>query len=142
MNVLLPGQMEADGSFPLELERTKPYGYSLFNLDAMAMICQILTDAKTDLWNYSTGDGKSIQKAVEWIYPFVTDKGAWPYQKDVMYFERWPVAHPFLILAAQAYHEDKYFNTWKKLAHFPDTYEVVRNLPVRNPLIWLNKKTK
>lgn len=38
--VLLPNQMAADGSFPLELERTKPYGYSLFNLDAMATICQ------------------------------------------------------------------------------------------------------
>src|SRR5262249_34375546 len=34
--VLLPTQMAVDGSFPLELERTKPFGYSLFNLDAMA----------------------------------------------------------------------------------------------------------
>ncbi len=37
--VLLPDQMETDGSFPRELSRTKPYGYSLFNLDAMATIC-------------------------------------------------------------------------------------------------------
>lgn len=28
-NVLLPDQMDTDGSFPLELNRTKPYGYSL-----------------------------------------------------------------------------------------------------------------
>ena len=34
-SVLLPSQMAEDGSFPLELKRTKPYGYSLFNLDAM-----------------------------------------------------------------------------------------------------------
>ena len=40
---LLPNQMEKDGSFPLELKRTKPYGYSLFNLDAMTSICQILS---------------------------------------------------------------------------------------------------
>lgn len=45
--VLLPDQMAADGSFPLELKRTKPYGYSLFNLDAMATVCQIL-----DLWHF------------------------------------------------------------------------------------------
>jgi len=25
--------MAADGSFPQELRRTKPYGYSMFNLD-------------------------------------------------------------------------------------------------------------
>ncbi len=36
--VFLPEQMETDGSFPLELKRTKPYGYSLFNLDAMTMV--------------------------------------------------------------------------------------------------------
>ncbi len=30
--VLLPNQMATDGSFPEELKRTKPYGYSLFNL--------------------------------------------------------------------------------------------------------------
>ena len=42
--VLLPDQMSTDGSFPQELKRTKPYGYSLFNLDAMTMICVILSD--------------------------------------------------------------------------------------------------
>ena len=41
--VLVPTQMAADGSFPLEIERTKPYGYSLFNLDAMATTAQILS---------------------------------------------------------------------------------------------------
>lgn len=33
--ILLPHQMAADGSFPLELARTKPYSYSIFNLDMM-----------------------------------------------------------------------------------------------------------
>jgi hypothetical protein len=36
--VLAPNQIAADGSFPLEMSRTKPYGYSLFNLDAMSTI--------------------------------------------------------------------------------------------------------
>ena len=40
--VLVPGQIAPDGSFPEELRRTKPYGYSLFNLDAMAIVAQIL----------------------------------------------------------------------------------------------------
>ena len=47
-SVLLPSQMAEDGSFPLELKRTKPYGYSLFNLDAMATICHILSDGEDD----------------------------------------------------------------------------------------------
>ena len=44
--VLLPNQLATDGSFPLELKRTKPYGYALFNLDAMTSVCHILSDEK------------------------------------------------------------------------------------------------
>ena len=53
-NVLLPNQMAADGSFPLELKRTKPYGYSIFNLDAMATICQVLSHPMITLDVYNT----------------------------------------------------------------------------------------
>ena len=50
--VLVPNQVAADGSFPEELRRTKPYGYSLFNLDAMATVCQILSTPDDNLWRY------------------------------------------------------------------------------------------
>ncbi len=52
-DILLPGQMACDGSFPQELRRTKPYGYSLFNLDAMTMVCLILSDKNNDLYQLS-----------------------------------------------------------------------------------------
>lgn len=136
-NILLPNQMANDGSFPRELKRTKPYGYSLFNLDAMAMVCHILSDADHDLWHYKTADGKSIQKGIEFLYPYVNDKSKWPYQKDVMYWDNWPVAHPFLVLGAAVFKQRNWFNTWKRLDHNPSVEEVLRNLPVRNPVIWL-----
>ncbi len=44
---LLPDQLAADGSFPLELARTKPYSYSLFDLDMLAMVCLIASAAGT-----------------------------------------------------------------------------------------------
>jgi len=136
-SVLLPNQMAADGSFPLELARTKPYGYSIFNLDAMSMICQILSVKDDNLWNYETADGKSIKKGIAFLYPFVADKTKWPYQKDVMYWENWPVAQPFLLMGANAYQNNNWLNTWKTLEHEPKVEEVIRNLPIRNPLIWL-----
>ena len=136
-NVLLPNQMATDGSFPQELRRTKPYGYSIFNLDAMATICQILSSGKDDLWNYRTADGRSIKKGIEYLYPFITDKNKWPLKQDVMYWENWPVAQPFLIFGASAYNNTAWFDTWKKLDHSPTVEEVIRNLPVRNPLIWM-----
>lgn len=135
--VLLPNQMAADGSFPLELKRTKPFGYSLFNLDAMTTICQILSDKDHDLWAYKTTGGRSIKKGIEFLYPYMADKSKWPYQHDVMYWENWPVAQPSLIFGANAYNKENWFNTWKSLDHHPKVEEVIRNLPVRHPIIWM-----
>ena len=132
----LPDQMAADGSFPKELARTKPYGYSLFNLDAMTMICQILTDKKENLWQYQTSDQRSIKKGISFLYPYVSNKQQWPFNKDVMYWDEWPVAHPFLLFGAKAFKENKYIDCWKRLEHEPVTEEIIRNLPVRHPLIW------
>jgi hypothetical protein len=53
-----------------------------------------------------------------------------------MYWDEWPVAQPFLLFSSNGYHNKKWFNLWKKLEHFPTNEEVIRNLPVRNPLIW------
>ncbi|RPD41090.1 alginate lyase family protein [Chitinophaga barathri] len=137
--VLLPNQMAGDGSFPQELRRTKPYGYALFNLDAMATVCQILSTPGNDLWKYTADAGKTIGKGIAYMYPYVEDKGKWPFAKDVMYWDEWPVAHPFLLFGAAAYNNENYFRLWQKLKHDPEVEEVLRNLPVRNPEIWMVK---
>jgi hypothetical protein len=137
--VLLPTQMAADGSFPLELKRTKPYGYSIFNLDAMATICQELSTPDDNLWHYQTPDGRSIRKGMEYLYPFVRDKTRWTLSPDVMYWNEWPVAQPFLLFGAMAFNQSDWWRTWQQLEHFPQNEEVIRNLPVRNPLIWYQK---
>jgi hypothetical protein len=137
-NVFLPKQMAADGSFPQEIRRTKPYGYSIFNLDAMTTLCQILSTKENDLWNYQTADGKSIKKGIEFLHPYIADKNKWPFAKDVMYWDNWPVAQPFLVFGANAYNNKEWFTTWKNLDHNPSVEEVTRNLPIRHPLIWLD----
>jgi hypothetical protein len=134
--ILLPRQMGTDGSFPLEMARTKPYGYSIFNLDAMTMMCQILSTPQDNLWNFETPDGKSIKKGISYLYPFVADKSKWTLKPDVMYWDNWPVAQPFLLFGANAYNENAWLITWQKLDHNPQVEEVIRNLPIRHPLIW------
>lgn len=136
-NVLLPNQMAVNGSFPLELERTKAYGYSIFNLDAMVMVCQILATPEDNLWKYETADGKSIAKGIAYLYPFVADKRKWTLKPDIMFWENWPVAQPFLLFGANQFHNQAWFNTWKSLDLKPQVEEVIRNLPIRHPLIWL-----
>ena len=137
-SILLPNQLATDGSFPLELKRTKPYGYSLFNLDAMTTLCHVLSNEKESLWEYKLDDGRTLQQAVDFLYPFVENKVTWTLPKDIMFWDKWPVAQPFLLFGYVKYHNEKWLNTWKKLDHFPLNDEVIRNLPVRNPLIWIN----
>ncbi|OAQ38269.1 alginate lyase [Pedobacter psychrophilus] len=135
--LLLPSQMVADGSFPLEMARTKPYGYSIFNLDAMTILCQILSTSGDNLFGFETPDGKSIKRGVEFMYPFIDNKSSWTLTPDVMFWNDWPVAQPFLIFGSNAYQNQKWFNTWKGLEHQPKVNEVIRNLPIKYPLLFM-----
>ncbi len=137
--ILIPGQLDKNGSFPLELKRTKPYGYSLFNLDAMTTICHVLSDEKESLWDFRLEDGRMLKDGITFMFPFVENKDIWAYPKDVMYWNDWPVAQPFLLFGYKKYKKKSWFVVWEKLEHFPKTEEVIRNLPVRNPLIWLEE---
>jgi len=131
MTVLIPNQEAADGSFPQELRRTKPYGYSLFNLDALAIIAQTL-----GLWKRQTPDGRGMARAMEYMYPFMLDKKKWPLPPDVMYDKEWPVRQPCLLWAGVALNKPEYIALWRKLNPDPTVEEVLRNYPVRQPLLW------
>jgi hypothetical protein len=135
--VLLPSQMAPNGSFPLEIKRTKPYGYSLFNLDAMVTVASVLSTKKENLFDFIGTGNVSIKKGIEFMFPFIANKASWPYVKDVMYFDEWPVAPIALLFGSKATNNAGWFDTWKKLEHFPTNEEVVRNTPIRNPLIWI-----
>ena len=136
--VLLPDQMGNDGSFPQELRRTKPYGYSIFNLDAMAAVCHILSTNEENLWTFTMPDRRNMKKAVDYLHPYLKDKRKWPHKADVMYHEFWPVRSPALLFAAVAFNESVYLETWKGLEANPTNEEVIRNLPVRQPLLWVD----
>ena len=132
--VLIPNQMAPDGSFPEELRRTKPYGYSLFNLDAMAILVQTLGQ---DLWKWQLPDGRGMAKAMAFMYPFMADKKSWPKPPDVMYDKEWPIAQPCLLFAGLALDKSEYIELWRKLDHDPTVEEVLRNWPVRQPVLWM-----
>jgi hypothetical protein len=136
-DVLLPGQMAADGSFPKELARTKPYSYSIFNFDAMAMLCVSLAGTGPDLLTWQLPDGRGICKSAQFLYPYLQDKNAWPYPKDVEHFNSLPVRSPGLLFAGLACGRSNYVDLWKKLNPDPTDPEIIRNDPVRQPLLWV-----
>jgi hypothetical protein len=137
IEVLLPDQMGTDGSFPKELARTKPYSYSIFNFDAMATLCQSLKGVGTDLLTFQLPDGRGVCKAAAFLYPYLKDKGAWPYAKDVAHFDSLPVRSPGLLFAGLACEQQPYIALWKTMNPDPTDREIIRNYPVRQPLLWV-----
>ncbi len=134
---LAPEQTAADGSFPQELRRTKPYGYSLFNLEAMAAICQILSTPEDNLWRFELPDGRGIAKAMEFLVPYIRDKSKWPYPPDVMYYREWPMRQASLLFAGLALGRREYIELWKKLPADSSVEEVIRNFFIRQPVLWV-----
>jgi hypothetical protein len=135
--ILLPNQMAPDGSFPKELERTKPYSYSIFNFDAMAGLCQSLKGLRPDPVAFQLSDGRGLSKAAEFIYPFLKDKTTWKWAKDVEHFDSLPVRSPGLLFAGLAFQEQRYIDLWKTLNPDPTDKEIVRNYSIRQPLLWV-----
>ncbi|MDE3197533.1 MAG: alginate lyase family protein, partial [Acidobacteriota bacterium] len=136
--ILVPHQIEPDGRQPEELRRTKPYGYCLFNLEAFTTLCRIVSEAGDDLWRFSTPDGRGVEKAIEFLYPYMRDKKSWPHAPDVMYFQYWPMRQESLLFGGLAYGKPAYLDLWKTLPADSDVDEVIRNYFIRQPVLWVS----
>ncbi|HVZ66058.1 MAG TPA: alginate lyase family protein [Lacunisphaera sp.] len=135
--VLLPGQLAFDGSFPRELARTKPYGYSIFQLDNVALLADVLSTPQEDFWNTSLPDGRSVGQAVAFLCPYLADRDAWPFAPDIEHFASWPVRQPALLLAGLRLNRPDYLGPWRRLPADSDDLEVRRNMAVTQPVLWL-----
>lgn len=102
----VPVQIEPDGQEPLELARTNAYGYSTFNITAWYNVSLLADRAEVDIWNYSTPDGRSVRKALDYLIPYTLDdkpkehQQIGPYNKQEMYL--------LLVLAGQKYKDASY----------------------------------
>jgi hypothetical protein len=134
--IIIPTQIAPDGRQPLELARTKPFAYSLFNLDVLAASAWLLGGGK--LIDWKTTDGRSIDSAIAWMAPFIADKSKWPLAPDIEYWDGFPVRQPSLLFGGLARKNDDWLALWKQLNPDPAIGEVVRNFPVRHPLLWLS----
>lgn len=81
-------QIEPDGKQPLELKRTRSMFYSLFNLEALFACAELADKVNVDLWGYETKDGRSIQRAYDFVRSHQSDTKTWPY-KQINKVEPW-----------------------------------------------------
>ena len=98
-------QIEPDGGQPLELARTKAWSYSVGNLDGLMLLARLGENVDVDLWNYTTTDGRSIRKALDFLVPFAFGE-KWIYQQ----LGNWPPQLLFpLIWRAATHYSDAQF---------------------------------
>jgi hypothetical protein len=159
--VQLPMQENAQGGFPRELARTKPYGYSIFQFDCATAVGWSLgilrahhNSAKSMGLESSAfqaapagpAPGKAgsdasareaLCRAAAFLYPYLEDKSTWPYAHDVQHWESWPVRSPGLLFCGLACDHADYIALWRRLDPDPTDPEIIRNYPIRQPLLWV-----
>jgi hypothetical protein len=97
----LDQQMDAEGRFPKEMERTIALHYNTFDLDAFFMIASMSEKLGTDFWHYKTPSGKSLQLGFEFLYPFLSKEKEWTGQQ-IKPFE-FGEGYPILLHAAKKF---------------------------------------
>ena len=74
----IASQIRADGSQPLELARTRPLHYSLFNLDAFTQLAEMARHVNVDLWHYAPDGSGGLLGALRSLAPYADPAKPWP----------------------------------------------------------------
>jgi alginate lyase len=74
-------QITPDGREPLELARTKSFGYSSFNLRALVDLASIGQNLGIDLWHFRGTNSAGIYNALAFMAPYADPKKTWPFQQ-------------------------------------------------------------
>ncbi|MDH7600017.1 MAG: alginate lyase family protein [Sedimentisphaerales bacterium] len=101
-------QIEPDGRQPLELVRTRSWSYSIGNLSGLMSLAEVASKVGVDFWHYSSEDGRSIRKALDYLVPFALARRPWPTQQ--IGGLRPAALCPLLRRAAIRYKERAYWN--------------------------------
>ncbi len=104
----IASQIEPDGSQPHELARTKSLGYSTMNLRGFIHLANLGQKLNVDLWNFETSNGRSINKALEFLLPFANGQKKWEHQQIGEMDEAIENLKTDFLMAASASGESKY----------------------------------
>jgi Alginate lyase len=77
----IKSQIQPDGSQPYELERTRAFDYSRYNILGHVELAMLGERVGVDLWKYQTDDGRSLRKALDWLLPFALGEKEWQHKQ-------------------------------------------------------------
>ena len=89
----LDKQMDKEGKFPKEMERTISLHYTTFVMEAFFLIADMADKTGIDLWSMQTPSGKSLKKGFEALRPYISKEKEWEGQqiKEFDYEEAYPL---------------------------------------------------
>ena len=73
----LDKQMDAEGKFPKEMERTISLHYTSFVMNAFFNIAQMADKTGFDFWSLTTPSGKSLKKGFDALKPYLVKEKNW-----------------------------------------------------------------
>jgi hypothetical protein len=79
----IAAQIKPDGSQPEELVRTKSWNYSMLNLEALVQLAWLGDRFGENIWTYTTHDGRSIKKAIQYLLPSALGMKKWRHKQIV-----------------------------------------------------------
>jgi hypothetical protein len=74
-------QMDDQGYFPFELERTTSLHYTAFILDAFTTIAQLSESTSINFWTLKTRSGKSLEKGYAALFPHLAGTKEWTWKQ-------------------------------------------------------------
>ncbi|MGX9279400.1 alginate lyase family protein [Pantoea ananatis] len=102
----IDGQIQKEGTQPLELARTRSFHYSVFNLQALTAIAALASQrGLDDLWHYQNKQGGSLMAALDYMAPFSDPSRRWPWKTRERQSER---LIPLLLLADVTLKSERY----------------------------------
>ncbi|KFK96406.1 alginate lyase [Serratia sp. Ag1] len=115
----IASHFDIEGRQMAELERTRPWHYSNFHLEAYNKLGRLGEVAGVDVWNF-TLDDHSLRKGYSYIAGFVNSDAPWPW-KDIDKMDA-KKALVNMVSAARAWPDDKQFSEKAQwlMATYPD----------------------
>jgi hypothetical protein len=115
----IANQFDIEGRQMAELERTRPWHYSNFNLEAYNKLGRLGEVAGVDVWNFSL-DGHSLRQGYQYIAGFVHSDAPWPWKDIDKMNDKKALVN--IVTAARAWPEDSLFREKAQwlMASYPD----------------------
>ena len=100
-------QIQADGSMPEEIARTRPLFYSIFNLHALFLFAHLAEKVGVDIWK-ANDDSSRLKVGLDFLAPYINPDLTWPYHttKEVNRMELFQL----LLLGDSVYPNENYLD--------------------------------